>query len=106
MIIHWDGKDYDYEHSGFTVDEMIPIQEYTEMGQRSWLAALSDFHPKALQCLLWLIKRRNGVFSDMSTLKFEIDEFVGAFNAAAAASEKGAKKKDRPKAGSSDQTSP
>lgn len=84
MIIEWDGRDYHYDPSATDVKSAIKISEYVGCGLRSWEKLIDDAHPKALQALLWEMKRQAGEVVHLPSLEFSYNDFYKAMVDAAA----------------------
>lgn len=86
MIINYEGKSYEWDQDVMVSEDSV-IFAYTGLHFVSWTEALDDAsNPnfvKALQALMWMLRKRAGEVTDIKNQDFAIGKFVKAVREAA-----------------------
>lgn len=82
MLIHFEGRDYEYDPGLIDVGVAVKVREHTGLGIRSWEKAIDDADPLALQALYWVIKRQAGETVGIKSLNFSVIDFYKAIESA------------------------
>lgn len=85
MILHFEGQTYDYDVNKLSVQTAIAIKAHTGLGLKSWVDAITDGDPLAIQALFFAIKQQNGERLVLADLDFDLMAFMQEFGRAAQA---------------------
>jgi hypothetical protein len=81
MIINFEGKTYEWDQDVWVSEDAV-VFGYTGLHFVGWTAALDDPSDpnfiKALQALMWILRKRAGEMSDIKAQDFPIGKFAQA----------------------------
>lgn len=80
MVIHFDGKDYQFDPEEIDVRQAMVIKVKTGLNLLQWQAALEQADVDAIKALYWLMLAQNGVAADIDMVNFKLVKLMNAFN--------------------------
>lgn len=82
MIVHFEGKEYNFEIDGMDVAQARAIKRQTGLTIRALYDGLKEIDVDCLVALYWLMKNQSGEMVDMNKVNFKLGEFSDALSAA------------------------
>lgn len=85
MIVHYDGKDYEFDLDDIGIDEATTIYRKCKLTLIGLEQGMTDLNPDALRAIYWYMLKRNGVSADLDRLNFKPVRLASAIGDAVAA---------------------